>query len=179
MRHMKILIPDPSLIILIGPSGAGKSTFARKYFLRTQIVSSDLCRALISDDENNQAVSKDAFDLLYFITRKRLYNKRLVVVDATNVLRESRKRLLRIANAYRAPTIGIVFNLPKSICLLHNSRRHDRLVEAEVVDRQWEQMKRALQNLPKEEFTKMYILDSRQKIKEAKVEIVKSYKIFD
>ena len=98
MRHMKILIPDPSLIILIGPSGAGKSTFARKHFLRTQIVSSDLCRALISDDENNQAVSKDAFDLLYFITRKRLYNKRLVVADATNVLRESRKRLLRIAN---------------------------------------------------------------------------------
>jgi protein phosphatase len=172
-HNMKIVIPDPSLVILIGPSGSGKSTFARRHFLKTQIVSSDLCRALISDDENNQEVSKDAFDLLYFIARKRLYNNRLAVVDATNVLRESRKRLFLIANAYKVPTVGIVFNLPKDICLSHNRRRRGRLVEAEVVDRQCEHMKRAMENLPNEEFTRMYILDSQEKIREAEVETMK------
>jgi protein phosphatase len=82
---MNITIPELALVVLIGPSGAGKSSFARKHFLPTETLSSDECRGLVSDDENNQAATTDAFDVLHFIASKRLAAGRLTVVDATNV----------------------------------------------------------------------------------------------
>ncbi|MBW4664165.1 MAG: hypothetical protein KME01_08200 [Chroococcus sp. CMT-3BRIN-NPC107] len=50
---MKITIPELSLVVLIGASGAGKSSFAKKHFKPTEVISSDFCRGLICDDENN------------------------------------------------------------------------------------------------------------------------------
>ena len=64
---MEVSVPKLSLVVLIGPSGCGKSTFARKHFLATEVLSSDECRALVSDDENNQAVTNEAFAVLHFI----------------------------------------------------------------------------------------------------------------
>ena len=61
---MNINIPKLSLVVLIGPSGSGKSTFARKHFRSTEILSSDFCRGMVGDDENDQAVTKDAFEVL-------------------------------------------------------------------------------------------------------------------
>ncbi|PSB53605.1 hypothetical protein C7B67_02220, partial [filamentous cyanobacterium Phorm 6] len=78
---MKITIPELSLVILIGASGSGKSTFARQHFQPTEIISSDYCRGLVSDDENNQAATADAFELLHFIVAKRLAAGRLTVID--------------------------------------------------------------------------------------------------
>ena len=69
---MNITVPALSLVVLIGPSGSGKSTFASKHFQPTEVLSSDYCRGLVSDDENDQAATKDAFDVLHFIARKRL-----------------------------------------------------------------------------------------------------------
>ena len=69
---MTISIPNLSFVILIGPSGSGKSTFARKHFLPTEILSSDACRGMVSDNENDQTVTNEAFELLHFIARKRL-----------------------------------------------------------------------------------------------------------
>jgi protein phosphatase len=57
---MKLPIPNLSLVVLIGPSGSGKSTFARKHFLPTELLSSDACRAMVSNEENNQALTTDA-----------------------------------------------------------------------------------------------------------------------
>ncbi|HAH48442.1 MAG TPA: polynucleotide kinase-phosphatase, partial [Planctomycetaceae bacterium] len=87
---MEISIPKLSLVVLVGPSGAGKSTFARKHFLPTEVISSDFCRGIISDDENDQSVTKAAFDLLGYIVSQRLKSGRLTVVDATNVQQEAR-----------------------------------------------------------------------------------------
>src|SRR5205085_1676495 len=66
---MSIVIPELSLVVLIGVSGSGKSTFARKHFKPTEILSSDFCRGLVSDDENSQATTKDAFEMLHFIAQ--------------------------------------------------------------------------------------------------------------
>ena len=81
----RITIPELSLVVLVGPSGCGKSTFARKHFKPTEVLSSDFCRALVSDDENNQAATRDAFEVLHFIAAKRLAAGKLTVIDATNV----------------------------------------------------------------------------------------------
>ena len=83
---MHITIPKLSLVVLIGPSGAGKSTFARKHFLPTEILSSDACRAMVSDDENNQAVTREAFEILHFIATKRLALGRLTYPRDITVL---------------------------------------------------------------------------------------------
>lgn len=47
---MKLTIPELSVVVLIGASGSGKSSFARKHFKATEILSSDFCRGLVSDD---------------------------------------------------------------------------------------------------------------------------------
>ena len=88
---MKITIPELSFVVLIGPSGSGKSTFARQHFKPTEVLSSDYCRGLVSDDENNQGATTDAFEVLRFIAGKRLAAGKLTVVDATNVQPEARK----------------------------------------------------------------------------------------
>jgi energy-coupling factor transporter ATP-binding protein EcfA2 len=92
-----LTIPELALIVLIGPSGCGKSTFARKHFKATEVLSSDYCRGLVSDDENDQAATKDAFDVLHFIARNRLAAGKLTVVDATNVQPEARKPSVELA----------------------------------------------------------------------------------
>ena len=77
--------------MLIGASSSGKSSFARKHFKPTEIVSSDYCRGMVSNDENSLTASDDAFEVARFITAKRLKNGLLTVIDATNVQEESRK----------------------------------------------------------------------------------------
>jgi protein phosphatase len=86
--------------VLIGPSGCGKSSFSGKHFLATEVISSDVCRGLVADDENDQSATGDAFDLVHAIARKRLARGRLTVIDATNVQPESRKPLVEM----RLPT---------------------------------------------------------------------------
>ena len=109
---MKITIPELSFIVLIGVSGSGKSTFARKHFKSTEVLSSDYCRGLVSDDENSQAATKDAFEVLHFIARKRLAAGKLTVVDATNVQPESRKSLVEIAREFHCLPVAIVLDVP-------------------------------------------------------------------
>src|ERR671930_616931 len=97
---MNLIIPELSLVVLIGASGSGKSTFARTHFRPTEVLSSDFCRGLVADDENDQSATGDAFDVLHYIAAKRLAAGRLTVVDATNVQPEARKPLVALARQY-------------------------------------------------------------------------------
>src|SRR3712207_8730442 len=110
---MKLTIPELSLVVLIGASGSGKSTFARQHFKPTEVLSSDFCRGLVSDDENNQAATGDAFEVLHFIAAKRLARGLLTVVDATNVQADARKPLIALARKYHCLPVAIVLNLPE------------------------------------------------------------------
>src|SRR5258708_14236554 len=125
-KNMNIAIPELSLVALIGISGSGKSTFARKHFKPTEILSSDFCRALVSDDENSQKATNDAFDVLHFIAAKRLAAGKLTVVDATNVQPEARKPLVALARQYHVLPVAIVLNMPQSLCQQRNQARPDR-----------------------------------------------------
>src|SRR5947209_8883548 len=138
---MKLTIPELSLITLIGASGSGKSTFARKHFKPTEVLSSDYCRGLVSDDENDQSASGDAFDVLHYIVGKRLARGKLAVVDATNVSPESRKPLIALARQYHVIPVAIVFNLPEQVCQDRNKSRPDRDFGPHVVRRHTQQMR--------------------------------------
>jgi protein phosphatase len=149
---MKLDIPELCLVVLIGTSGSGKSTFARKHFKPTEVISSDFCRGLISDDENDQASTKEAFDLLHYILKKRLDGGKLCVVDATNVQPEARKPLVEIAREYHVLPVAIVLDTPENICQERNEKRPDRDFGPHVIRRQREQMRRGLRGLEREGF---------------------------
>src|SRR5437588_5874410 len=147
---MKISIPKLSLVALIGPSGSGKSTFARKHFLPTEVLSSDACRAMVSDVEDNQAVTKDAFEVLHFIAAKRLALGRLTVIDATNVQREARQPLVALARQHHCLPVAIVLNVPEQVCQERNRLRSERDFGPHVVRQQHSHLRRSLRGLAKE-----------------------------
>src|ERR1700686_619831 len=103
-----LTVPELSLVVLVGATGSGKSTFAREHFKSTQIVSSDACRGVVSDDENDQAATKDAFDLLHHIAAVRLRRGLLTVVDATNVQPKAREALVKVARDHDVLPVAIV-----------------------------------------------------------------------
>lgn len=164
-----IAIPEFSLVLLIGPAGSGKSTFARKHFKPTEVLSSDFCRALVSDDENDQTASADAFAVLHFIAARRLSRVRLTVVDATNVRRKARQPLLALAWRYFCPAVAIVLDLPAWLCYERNRLRPGRVLGPEVIRRQAEHLRRSLPGLPDEGFYRIFVLSSPEEIETAVV----------
>lgn len=160
----KIDIPELALVALVGASGSGKSTFGRKHFRSTEVLSSDFFRGLVSDDENNQAATKDAFDALYYVLGKRLARGQLTVVDATNVRAEDRKRLIEHARTYHCLAVAIVINTPESICHERNSHRPDRTFGPHVVRRQITDLKRGLRGLEREGFRYVHFLNDSEEV---------------
>lgn len=161
---MELSIPKLSLVLLIGVSGSGKSSFAKKHFGRYEIVSSDECRGIVSDDANNQAATHDAFELFNFIISKRLKSGLLTVADATNVQQESRKKLIDLARSFHALPTAIVFNMPQELCEERNGRRTDRTISRRTLQRQMQDLKQALRGLKREGFVKIHILRSEEEV---------------
>jgi len=154
----RLTIPNPSLVVLCGPAGSGKSTFARRRFRETAIVSSDRCRAMISDDEGNVRVSPEAFELLYFIIERRLRHRRLTVADSTALRREARRALLNLARQHNVPAVLIVFDVSEERAQTLNARRRGRRVGRPVIREQWERLQEALRTVKEEGFGQVYIL---------------------
>ncbi|MDX3629173.1 MULTISPECIES: polynucleotide kinase-phosphatase [Streptomyces] len=152
-------VTDLSLVVLIGASGSGKSTFARRHFKPTEIISSDFCRGLVSDDENDQGATKDAFDVLHYIAGKRLAAGRRTVVDATSVQQESRKQLIELARKHDVLPIAIVLDVPEEVCAERNAARTDRAdMPRRVIQRHTRELRRSLRHLEREGFRKVHVL---------------------
>ncbi len=163
-QSMNITIPELSLVVLIGPSGCGKSSFAREHFKSTEVLSSDFCRGLVSDDENSQEATNDAFDVLHYVARKRLAAGRLTVVDATNVQPEARKPLVALAREFHVLPVAIVLNLPEKVCHERNQSRPDRQFGPHVIRNQSQQLRRSLRGLEREGFRHVFVLSSPEEV---------------
>ena len=167
---MRIELPEYCLVVLVGASGSGKSTFAARHFAPTEVISSDTCRALVSDDANDQSATRDAFELLEFIARKRLAARRLTVVDATNVRPEDRAKLVRLAREFHAFAVAIVFDLPERVCQDRNAQRPDRDFGPRVVHNHVRLLRRSLKRLGREGFRYRFQLRSEAEADGAVVE---------
>ena len=170
-----VVVPDLSLVVLIGVSGSGKSTFARRHFRPTQVLSSDACRGLVADDENDQSATPEAFALLHHIAGVRLRAGRLTVVDATNVKAEDRASLVRLAREHDVLPVAIVLDVPEGECLARNAARPDRDLPAGVVRRQRADLRRGLRGLSREGFRKVHVLDGTEEVERAVVAYEKQY----
>lgn len=154
---MEIKIPELALVVMVGASGSGKSTFTRTHFKRTEILSSDYCRGLVSDDENDQAATKDAFEVLHFIAGKRLKAGKLTVVDATNVQPEARRPLIALARQYHCLPVVFVLDMPERLCQDRNVGRADRAFGPHVIRNQTSQLRKSIRGLEREGFRHVHV----------------------
>ncbi len=163
-------VTDLSLVVLVGASGSGKSTFARRHFKPTEVISSDFCRGLVSDDENDQGATKDAFDVLHYIAGKRLAAGRRTVVDATSVQSDSRRQLIDLAKQYDVLPIAIVLDVPEEVCAERNAARADRAeMPVRVIKRHIRELRRSIRHLEREGFRKVHVLRGVEDIEHATV----------
>jgi predicted kinase len=162
-------IPDRSLVILIGTSGSGKTTFARRHFKPTEVVSSDFCRALVADDENDQGATPDAFEVLHLIVEKRLARGRLTVIDATNVQLTARRPLLALAREHEREVIAIVFDLPEDLVQKRHRARRDRDFDPRIISEQYQSLRSSLEGLSNEGFHSIFILSSPAEVEAAEM----------
>ncbi|MFJ9706546.1 polynucleotide kinase-phosphatase [Streptomyces sp. NPDC101234] len=171
-QHTGRVLPvtDLSLVVLVGASGSGKSTFAHRHFKPTEVISSDFCRGLVSDDENDQSATTDAFDVLHYIAGKRLAAGRRTVVDATSVQQESRKQLIDLARQYDVLPIAVVLDVPEEVCAERNAARIDRAdMPRRVIQRHIRELRRSIRHLEREGFRKVHILRGVEEIESATV----------
>jgi protein phosphatase len=166
---MQIKLPELSLVLLVGASGSGKSSFAARHFRPTEVISSDYCRGLVSDDETDQSATADAFDVLHAIVEKRLKRGRLTVVDATNVRAEDRKSYLRLAKEYHVMPVAVVLNMPEALCHERNRNRPDRNFGPHVVRNHCREVRRSVKQLQREGFRYVYELTGPEEVDEATV----------
>lgn len=175
---MEIRIPELALVVLVGPSSSGKSTFAKKYFTPYEIVSSDNCRAIVSNDPTNQAATEDAFELLYYTIEKRLKNGLLTVVDATNVQEFARQKLIDLAKAYHVIPVAFVFKLNEAVCLARNALRNDRKVPTHAIKKQVNQLRRSFRHLKKEGFRPLHVFQKESEVNKVE-QIIREKMHFD
>jgi protein phosphatase len=168
-------VPELSLVVLVGITGSGKSTFARAHFRPTEVISSDFCRGLVADDENDQSVTPAAFELLEHIVSLRLTAGRLTVIDATNVQPDARRRLVALAREHDVLPVAIVLDLPERLCADRNARREDRDFGPHVIRRQRAQLRRNLKDLPREGFRTVHTLRSPEEVDAVEITRTKLY----
>lgn len=169
MTQSQLKIPELALVVLIGPTGSGKSTFARRHFLPTEVLSSDYFRGLVSNDENNQSATNDAFDALHYVAAKRLERGYLTVVDATNVQAEARRPLVELARKFHCLPVAIVLNPPQKVCEQRNQERADRQFGDHVLRQQRSQLRRSFRGLKREGFRHIFELTSVAEIDAATI----------
>lgn len=170
-RQGRVLpVTDLSLVVLVGASGSGKSTFARRHFKPTEVISSDFCRGLVSDDENDQSATRDAFDVLHYIAGKRLAAGRRTVVDATSVQSDARRQLIDLARQYDVLPVAIVLDVPEEVCAARNAERTDRAgMPRRVIQRHVRELRRSLRHLEREGFRKVHVLRGVEEVEQATV----------
>ncbi|MFE0488792.1 polynucleotide kinase-phosphatase [Streptomyces griseoaurantiacus] len=176
-RRVRTLpVTDLSLVVLVGASGSGKSTFARRHFRATEVISSDFCRGLVSDDENDQSATRDAFDVLHYIAGKRLAAGRRTVVDATSVQSDARRALIDLARAHDVLPIAVVLDVPEEVCAARNAARTDRAdMPRRVIARHIRELRRSLRQLEREGFRKVHVLRGVEEIENATVVTERRY----
>jgi predicted kinase len=165
-KQLILDVPRRTLVVLCGPAGSGKTTFAKALIneyaaegLReTTNISSDFCRGLICDDENNQQVSAEAFMLFYDILGKRMQQGVFTIADSTALQVRTRSELLAIARLHQYNTCILVFNTSLESCIQRDAER-TRSVGEQVVRYHNDLLLQTLLAVPREGWNQFYLVN--------------------
>jgi predicted kinase len=167
-NRLLLTVPPRTLLVLCGPAGSGKSTFAEKLiaahqhlgFKPTMIVSSDTCRAIVCDDENNQQANRDAFDLFYFTLHKRMFQSRFTIADSTALQAHARLRLLEVAQRHNYFISLLIFNISPTTCIQRDNGR-ERMVGEQVIVYHTGLLQKTITEAPTEGWHQIHVLDEQ------------------
>jgi predicted kinase len=156
--------PRPSkgvVILAIGLPGSGKSS----WFKRNKItpLSTDLLRAMLFDDANEQRFQDLVFSNLRSMLKARLIARRPTnYVDATNLTPHERQGWIKLAKDYGYEVQAVYFDVPLEVCLERNQKR-ERMVAEDVMRRMAGKLKAPTFE---EGFSKMTVVRVKAKEKE-------------
>ncbi len=97
---MRVSIPELSLVLLIDQSGPGKSQFAARHFCASEVLSLDLVRRMVADDEESDAAFEAGWGALIELAARRMRLGRLTVIDADLATAAWRQPLLQLASEH-------------------------------------------------------------------------------
>lgn len=157
-----LLLPRRTLLVLCGLAGSGKSTFAERRFPATTIVSSDRCRGMVCDDEGNQAVNKDAFDLFYYILGKRMRNGCFCVADSVALQAFARQNLRALSRRYGYYGCLLILDTPPEICRRRDGGRGRQVGEG-VIQYHAAQFAETLKDAPGEGWERILVLSEDER----------------
>jgi protein phosphatase len=95
---------------------------------------------------------------MHSIIAMRLRIGRLTVADATNLKREDRRPLIKLARREGFNAAALVFKLPLDVCLARNARRR-RVVPADAIALQYELLVDTLSTIAREGLRYVWTLD--------------------
>ena len=119
------------VVLTIGLPGSGKSS----WFKRNNItpLSSDMVRALLFDNPDEQRFQDLVFSNLRSMLRARLVARRpMNYVDATNLTPHERDSWIKLAKDYGYEAQALYFDVPLEVCLERNQKRQ-RVVGEDIM----------------------------------------------
>jgi protein phosphatase len=159
----QIELPELALVCLIGASGSGKTTLAADAFGPWETLSSDHFRGLAMGDPQAGGDPTDAFETLYEVARRRLRRGLLTVLDATNVKKEDRQKVVALARECDVLPVAVVLDVPERVCLDRQLTRPEaERVPEHAVRRHVRDLRRSLKHLKKDGFREVHVLKPEQ-----------------
>ncbi|WP_211655763.1 polynucleotide kinase-phosphatase [Planococcus alpniumensis] len=176
---MRIGLPYGGIVLLIGPSNSGKSTLLKRLveeekILPSEVVSSDEFRVLVSDKEfidwrnrpqdeaaglliEYQEISAEAFAMMDTVIEARCRLNKLVMVDATHLRSEDRKRYIALAKKNHVAIQAIVFDVPERI-LTDRDEDRDNPRGKRRIKQQYQIFRNEKRFIKKEGFASVYTI---------------------
>jgi len=165
---------------LVGPSNSGKTTLLNRLInqgilLRSEIVSSDQFRILVSDTEfielnkrpkdeqevllaEYQLISQKAFAAMAHLIDARCGLGKLTIVDATHLWPEDRKKYIDLAQRKHVPIMAIALDIDDKLLFERDEQREQTRGRSRI-KQQVRAFRSNLRSLKTEGFSSSYILN--------------------
>jgi predicted kinase len=123
----------PQAVMMIGIPGSGKSTISSFYLNTHFVISSDSIREKFFKDINDQTHNGDVFSILNDSVKFYVSNVHNIVIDATNIKKENRAKILDLIPSHYQKVAIVFINFDRA--KEQNKNRSLRVVPDDVMEK--------------------------------------------